>query len=775
MDAYHGSILVDVNESTGLEGTVVEMLTEDQLGNRQNIYRYTFHVDEHAPATSFTVNGINYDEIDGSYIGGDIVNPVINYTAEDNIQLKNYRLTVTVPTGESFTVDSGENTNAISRNASLSDLIGSKYCNGSVPMDGRYSFTLTASDLAGTESSSGTITTSFVLDNTSPKNDIIILAEKPAKFDKFKNTYNNVTTGTNYEYGQYYNTDVPVKINIDDDNVARFEVADNSNIIYTGYSTDSVTLYISSEGEHNLTLDTIDKTGLHAVQATAGFTIDKTAPVITTTLNGNPYSNGTGMLYLNTNGSIFTAVSDSNKDTEDFSRTLKTTPPASGTVSNTEFVDEGSYELSQEADYEVSYVAVDRAGNRSEERVLTFRVDKTPPELKISGAAESGTSTTSVNVLYSMTESFFADMNSAEIKVYKKLDGQSETLLKTIDVKPNSIQYNTNELFSDDGEYRFEFTAQDKCGNSANTSYTFILDAKAPVITLSGVKNFDKTDSTVTLGIAIDETFFTSNKVTIRGTREDIDGNVEQLDFKDFNPNSAKVATFEKLFSEDGIYDISIESVDKAGNSSSEKLHFTIDTKAPEIGSLDKYADKKLSAFKWEEDFNTLIKDLTVCDASIYLDGVLYDGSSEVTDGSHVLRVTAKDELGHVTEKEVSFLLDSIAPNIIITNVEDGTVLKDPTEVVVSVQIDEDTLTSVTLNGSPVTINGNTATIKVDSKGSYRLTASAEDEAGNQSSVEINFSFGSAFPWWIIVIIGGLLLIMFLLFLLAKKKEKKKH
>jgi hypothetical protein len=111
--------------------------------------------------------------------------------------------------------------------------------------------------------------------------------------------------------------------------------------------------------------------------------------------------------------------------------------------------------------------------------------------------------------------------------------------------------------------------AEDKCGNKAQASYTFILDGKAPIITLTGVGNYDKTVEDVILGITVDETFFASNKVVLTGTRIDINGEKHKVDFNDFNPNAGKVTTFEQMFKEDGIYDISIESTDKAGNKSS--------------------------------------------------------------------------------------------------------------------------------------------------------------------------------------------------------------
>ena len=75
---------------------------------------------------------------------------------------------------------------------------------------------------------------------------------------------------------------------------------------------------------------------------------------------------------------------------------------------------------------------------------------------------------------------------------------------------------------------------------------------------------------------------------------------------------------------------------------------------------------------EWDINLDELVRDLTVCEINVYMDGALYDGTSEIADGSHVLRVEAIDELGHKSFKEVTFVLDTKGPNIIISNVEDG-------------------------------------------------------------------------------------------------------
>ena len=68
------------------------------------------------------------------------------------------------------------------------------------------------------------------------------------------------------------------------------------------------------------------------------------------------------------------------------------------------------------------------------------------------------------------------------------------------------------------------------------------------------------------------------------------------------------------------------------------------------------------------------------------------------------MKITAEDELGNATEETVNFNLDTKAPTFIVTGVEDGEIKNEQYDINVSLQLDEDTLDEVTLNGSPVEI-----------------------------------------------------------------------
>jgi hypothetical protein len=163
-------------------------------------------------------------------------------------------------------------------------------------------------------------------------------------------------------------------------------------------------------------------------------------------------------------------------------------------------------------------------------------------------------------------------------------------------------------------------------------------------------------------------------------------------------------------------------------------------------------------------DENALVRDLTVCDVTIYLDGVAYDGMADLSDGAHTLRVDAVDELKNEDAREYSFSLDAIAPTIIISGIEDNQIVEEPVDIRVSLQINDDILDQVSLNGAAQTIKDNTASFKIDQEGDYTLEVKAHDSANNECSTKLTFTYGKKSSWWWIAAVGGGVLLLLIIF-----------
>jgi hypothetical protein len=319
--------------------------------------------------------------------------------------------------------------------------------------------------------------------------------------------------------------------------------------------------------------------------------------------------------------------------------------------------------------------------------------------------------------------------------------------------------------------YRFVFTASDQAGHKVETTQTYTIDRDAPVVSLQGVANYQITDKSVQFLAQITDDFYSSKKVTLDGSVTGMDGKKHAIDFGSYN-QSGNPTVISQEFTDDGIYDIEVTSVDAAGNSHTSKVHFTIDKTDPAIGDLSAFDGTILNAFNWDIDLDELVSDLTVCDTHMYLNGSEYDGFSDIEDGSYTLLITSEDEMGHYIEKSVSFVLDTKAPVFIVTGVEDGEVKNEEYSIGVSLQLAEDTLNEVSLNGTAVDITDNAANITVDSKGDYTLTMSAVDAAGNEATQQISFTYGEKKSnWWIWLIIGAGLVAIGVAVVLTVKKN----
>ena len=758
---------------------VVKLEAKDKTGTKSSITR-KFYIDKTKPVLTTYLNSDEYEEMDeffnssiSTFVIVDDKNEDTNYT-DDN---KPVVLTVTRKPFNGGEVKTAE-----------------KYGEGPHKFgnQGKYTFTYKVSDLAGNEA---TATIGAIIDTSAPLMNMYVKTDKPAKFSKYNNTYDNRVDKFSgkeaYQYGQYYNTDVTIELNYFEYNIDDISVYDYSSNdrmeteldpswskTKNGYTSGTVT--ISEEGYHVIRMEARDMSGNSTADKgdskTIRFTIDRTPPEVSTTFNGSGYSEGSGLIYVGGSGTVGVSVSDANKDEDDLTRNLTINVPGGSTTTSTTKVPEGLEAFDGDAEYEVKFQAVDRAGNSSAERTVQFRVDKLPPELSITSSAGGGTATSAVTVTFNIKEPYYNDIVSSTIESFSKADGKAESKLETINFMPSSANDSMSKTYSEDGEYRFTFAAEDRTGNKANVDHSFILDGNKPIITLSGVNNYDKTDKKVELGVQVDETFYLTNKVVMTGTRTDMSGKKNSIDFEQFPAAQGKISSLIHVFNEDGIYDITIRSTDKAGNTDTKEVHFTIDTKAPVIADLKEFDGTVITSFNPDLNYDTLVSDLSVCDVKVYLDGVEYDGVNELEDGSHTLRVEAVDDLGLKTTREYTFVLDTKGPTIIVSGVENGEVFTEPRTIGVTVQLDEDTLEYVKINGQTVNVSANSSSYTVSEKGDYKLEVSARDNAGNKSSEEISFTFGSTTNWKLIAgIIGGavglLLLLIIIIALIARRRK----
>ena len=319
-------------------------------------------------------------------------------------------------------------------------------------------------------------------------------------------------------------------------------------------------------------------------------------------------------------------------------------------------------ELTAEGEYRA--VATDLANNSVE---VTFSIDKTAPVLTLTGVENGGK--TNGNVAISAVD-------YATVVVY---------------FNDEEVEYVLGEELTEEGVYCV--VATDAVGNESEAAFT--IDKTAPVLTLNGVENGEKTNGNISIAVTDDAT---DVKVYLNGTEISYELG---SDLKD-----------------EGEYKAS--AIDTLGNIV--EVSFTIDKTAPEIvltGVENNGKTNGTVAVTVAEE--TAMVKVYLNDAEIE-----YVFSSELSDEG-VYRVTAMDDIGNVAES--TFFIDKTAPAIALKGVANAG--KTNSNVTITVA-DDATEFKVFLNGKEISYK---AGKELKDEGAYKATV--KDELGN--AVEVSF------------------------------------
>lgn len=439
------------------------------------------------------------------------------------------------------------------------------------------------------------------------------------------------------------------------------------------------------------------------------------------------------------------------------------------------YKDQCSRQFRKEGRYQIYAITTDSAGNQTKSNTLRFVIDKTAPKIAISGTSDGSMNGTDVSLQFDLTDSFYQTVRSV-IKIERTLDGNTTSSEET--AFPKKGKHSTwNHTFSEDGTYTVTFTATDKAGNKAKTQkITFSVDKTQPVIQITGTTNYEQWDKPVTVRFAVEESYYAGNRIVIQGTRQDINGEVEELDLPAIT-NSAKVSSLLQTFKQDGIYNVTVTARDEAGNQDKQEIHFTLDQTRPEIHKVKQYQSGYYQEFRIADSLEEVFRDLTVVSYRILLNGVEYDGTTPVTEeGKYNLSVEVEDELGHKSTESAEFIIDHTAPKVIFTGVKDGESVTESGAVTLSLTNPEDEITSVSMNG--ITYDADTRQLEYTEYGNYRIDVDCVDKAGNQVVRSIHFTYHNPLTTMILFAIMGGLIVMTCIWLwvrsIRKEKEEKR-
>ena len=380
--------------------------------------------------------------------------------------------------------------------------------------------------------------------------------------------------------------------------------------------------------------------------------------------------------------------------------------------------------ISKEGRYDLKVVIVDAAGNEAKKDV-SFTIDKTKPT--INSKTADGAFVKKISDIEFTTDD--ANIDKMELTLAK----QNSSPI-TITKEGNSVSLK-DEPSGDaiDEVWNITAKATDKAGNTEVKSISVHKDNVAPKVEINGVEDGK----------------FYNKDVNIKANVEDAN-----IATKEMTINGSAVSGLDQTITKEGEYDVSVKAVDKSGNETVKSLHFTID-KTPPVTTISGLTAKKhyqkpdMAKFSANEEaeihYEVIADGKTIKEGK----GDAFDGYT--VDGDYTVKAWSIDRAGNVGEKaSVSFVKDSTAPTVDLSGVSEGKYYN--TNKGVSISVNEryyDTnKVSVTAYRErkgqkysvPFSFKSNavnsTNTLNANETGTYHITVSAVDEAGNKSKTK---------------------------------------
>ena len=602
--------------------------------------------------------------------------------------------------------------------------------------DGSHTVTATIKDKAGNQ---GSASSTFTVNTTAP--DIHITKPMPGAI------LNTSSTQVQVDYGDNSNLNVSsLQVSVDGINVT-------SSLSVTGTTASGLLQGPLAEGNHTITAQIANQAGTLG-HANATFFIDTIRPQLTivspvgavnTTFPSAvaQYSDSGSGINVN---SVHVFL-DGADVTSSFSVGASSIQGAFTTG-----LSEGTHQL--------RVTVADRAGNIADQ-TASFLVDVTAPIASFTAPADNAfinTVTPAVVLTYSDGLSGI-DANSIHIFL-QPLNGTETEITSAFTLGASQASGNITTPLTP-GTYHLRAKVADKAGNITDTDSAFAVDTTPPTynIQVPAANSFLKTATpNFVVSYQDDSSGVDPHQFALR-----IDGTDHTASMSATETGASGTLPSSEALSE-GPHQVEVTVVDRAGNQAAVVPQpFFVDTIAPLISITAPAA----AAFT---NNNRLPIAVSYSDSGSGIDAtsfrILIDGidhtaeftaidtgasgapAAALTDGTHSISVSISDFAGNTSTATSSFAVDTIPPQISITQPVDG-IFTNAVSVIVSGSIVDASPVTVTVEGATVPLQGNTftsAAITLGATGPQVLHVTATDAAGNSSEATITLKIDRTPP-----------------------------
>ncbi len=376
----------------------------------------------------------------------------------------------------------------------------------------------------------------------------------------------------------------------------------------------------------------------------------------------------------------------------------------------------------------VRLVSFDKANNYFEKQ-FSFIVDLEKPEIVVlSPLNESYTNTQSVYISLNVTDNY--NLSSLSITINNEL---------LFNKKLNSSQVLLNESIElAVGQNIITIEAIDNASLKSIVKFTIYLDTEDPII---------RGDTTFINSTYIELSIVASDNLKLSNITVYLDG-----DILDIYEESHIVIN---LNLEEGIHNITIYAIDKAGNKAQKQIELIIDVTLPEMNIIQPANSTILNAS--EIEINVTVQDnIGVKCVLIYVDDEMALNRSvneiyyrfNLSDGTHNITIVSIDLVGNKAIAYLEITIDTTPPTVAIISPENNSVVNE-SEVTIQISyLDNIGISRIILivNGSVVynTTNLiNEFNIQLGLEGKYVIEVIVYDVAGNSDIDQVTIVYES--------------------------------
>ena len=419
--------------------------------------------------------------------------------------------------------------------------------------------------------------------------------------------YKNDVTGTIYaEIGN-------------DGSIKKTEVTGSvNNIIFNDdYTTSKDNLlpklvidYVVTDNSNNIKITTsmTDRAGNKTDNVKDSLSIDKTKPVIDVKYDNNEHTTYGGNDYYKADRTATVTVTERNFDESLVEAAIMRNGGRYTTIggwthnNNTADPDKSTHVAkivyNTDGDFTFDIAVKDKAMNSADKFTQQkFTVDKTAPVIDVSfdnNSAKNGNyykadRTATIKI----TEHNF---NSGSQYVNIPVTAEGATAPSVVGWSGSGDDHNATVSFNKDGKYSFTVDYTDLAGNKAVQKKvdSFYIDKTAPEVEITGVADHQAYNGTVAPVVTYRDDNFTDDH-DFKFTKINIDSKVDDTSKFDYDTGGNgvtefiyKYRDFAEVLENDGIYNFTVELSDKAGNSTSKSVTFSVNR----FGSTFKASDE---------------------------------------------------------------------------------------------------------------------------------------------------------------------------------------